>query len=503
MALNPGGGNGFPEALINVFEQQNYLETLIRDCLLPTYVFRPKVISPIDWFDANIGETKTFTRRALIAPNITPLNAGQNTGLDNGMTADSRAFEQWTAHLNRWPGFIPTFMTGQEALIADLYLDNVYAIAQKAANSLEMVCAQRLWQAYDSGDTFLTANASSSSLVVDNVKGFDTQFPTANYPDLGTPATVTATNEIGYAVISASTGLITSIGYITNAAPDAASVSYMQNGGIVFGNSGTLTASQSVTASKGDRVVAIDNSAVVASLASAPGAPAVGLPLNPVFKDGSYVVRPLATSGQMITTAAAMTAANVMSPTQMIPYAVSILARRGVPRLENGLYGCAIDATLIGQFFGDAGFERATATRWHSSPVFQDGIIAAGWGVEFTQATQIPNYGQPGAATGAFQLRHGMVFGKDVIAEHPWKGAKTAANKVARVGDIADERWAERIKFRTLAAIDTLGDVIKLAYDYIGDFVPATDKSSNPSILQTTDFDRYKRGVMLQAAASF
>jgi hypothetical protein len=497
MPINPGGGNGFSQALIDIMEQPHFLERKIRESLLPTYVFRPKVVDARDWFDANIGETKTFTRRALIAPNTTPLNPADNTGLDNGMTADARSFEQWTATLTRWPGFIPTNITGQEALIADLYLDNVFAIAQKAGSSLELVCAQRIWQAYDSGDSFInTIGTGVGTVAVDNVNGFITQFSATDLPNYGTPKTVTSANKMPVAIVSGTTGFITYLTNVNAYTIDAPNKSYMQNGGFSFGQSGTLTLDNGdVTVAVGDRIVAIDPSAALAA-----NPPTVGAALNPVWKDGSYVVRPLNTGGTMIMTAAAMAATNILAPTAMIPYAVSVAKRRGIPKLKNGLYGCAIDSTLLGQLYQDDGFSKATATNWDRSRVFRDGIIAAGWGVEFTESTQVPTYAAPG---NTFQLRHGFVFGEDVISEHPFKGVRDATAIVASVGDVADTRFADRIKFRTLAAIDTLGDVIKLAYDYIGDFQPGTDKSSNPTLVQASDYMRYKRGVMFQAASAF
>jgi hypothetical protein len=189
-----------------------------------------------------------------------------------------------------------------------------------------------------------------------------------------------------------------------------------------------------------------------------------------------------------------------MNPSVQIPYAVSILKRRGVPKLANGLYGCAIDSTLLASFYGDTGFQRATGTNWDRGRYFQDGIIAAGWGVEFTEATQLPVYLAP---TGGFSIRHAQVFGEGVVSEHPFTGARDATNIVAGVGDVADERWVDRIKFRSLAALDTLGQVLKLSYDYVGDFQCGTDKASNPYIIGTSDFSRYKRAITIQAASPF
>jgi hypothetical protein len=494
-AINGNGGNGFPPNVQQVIEQLGFLERLLRDSLEPTLVLRPRDIKAEDWFDARIGETKTFTSSALITPNTTPLNPANNTGLDNGMTADVRAFEQWVATLNEWPGFIPTNILGQEAFIADLYIDNMEKLAQKSGNSLELITVNRAFQAYDSGDTFVkTAVAgTSASIEVDNLSGFLTQFSTTALPSYPAPTAVSSTNKMPVAFIDAATGLIKDLANVVAGTPDATNGSYMQTGSQTFGTSGIASLDAAIgPLNIGDRMVAID-AGQFASLA-------VGAPLDPRKKDGSYVVRPTNANNVMITTAEAMAITNVMNPSVMLPYAVSILKRRGIPKLPNGLYGCAIDSTLLASFYGDQGFQRATATNWDRGRYFKDGVIAAGWGIEFTEATQLPAYNAP---AGGFALRHAFVFGKDVIAEHPFRGAKDAANIVARVGDVADERWVNRIKFRSLAAIDTLGQVIKCAYDYVGDFVPRTDKASQPPIVLSSDWQRYKRGVILQAASPY
>lgn len=496
MAINGSGGNGFPAQIMAVIEQKNFLQTKIRKSLLPTLVFRPRKIDPDDWFDARIGETKTFTRRALIAPSTTPLNPANNTGLDNGMTADTRSYEQWMATLNEYPGFIPTNILGQETLIADIYLDNMDALAQKAGSSMERLCSQQIFQRYDSGDTFVrTAETSSLTIPVDNGNGFDTQYPTANLPLYSVPTAVSGTNKLPVAIVDGTTHNIKALVNVTGCAFDTPNHSYMQNGGQSYGQSAVLTIDVAETVAIGDRIVALDVSAATANVP-----PAVGSALNPVFKDGSYVVRPLDTNGNMIPTAQAMLAANVMNPSVMIPYAVSIAKRRGVPKLANGLYGCAIDSTLLSSFYSDTGFQRATATNWDRGRYFTDGLIAAGWGVEFTEATEVPTYAAP---SGSFSLRHAVVFGQDAISEHPFKGTMNAADIVAKVGDVADERWVDRIKFRSLAAIDTLGQVLKFAYDYVGDFQCGTDKASNPNVIQQSDFARFKRAVILQASAPY
>jgi hypothetical protein len=494
--INGDGGNGFPQDIIDVVEQKNYLETLIRTAMKPTRVFRPTSIGADDWFQGRIGETKTFTRNGLIAPSVTPLNPANNTGLDNGMTAVTRAYEQWTATLNEYPQFIPTNILGQEAFIADLFENNMETLGQMAGDSMEMLCLQRIINAYDAGDTFAVAalTGSSTSIHVDNINGFSMQYVLANLPSLQAPVPVSSTNYIPVAIINSS-GDITALVNVTAATPDGSNISIMQTpSGVAFGASGVLTLSAGVTCALGDRVVALDLGA-----ASAQNPPTVGSPLNPVYKDGSVMIRPLNGSGVQYTTANALPATALLSPSQMIPAAVAVLKRRNAPKLANGLYGCAIDSTLLSQLYNDTGFQRASATTFDGSPVFADGVVAKGWGVEFTEATQLPVYENSSAVT----LRHFVVFGKDIISEHPFTGAKDAAATVSRVGDVAIHKWVERIKFRALSAIDTLGQVIKYSYDYVGDFQPGTDKLSNPAIVLTSDYCRYKRGVVGQCAAPY
>jgi hypothetical protein len=500
MGINGSGGNGFPADILAVIEQKNYLQTLIRKGLRPTRVYRPHKIDPQDWFQARVGETKTFTRQGLLGPSIVPLNPANNTGLDNGMTAESRAYEQWTATLNEYANFLPTNILGQEAFLADIFEDNMEVIGQQAGDSIELLCVARAFTAYDSGNTFVTqaiTGGTVTSLHVDNINGFNTQYVIANLPSYQTPGATSSTNYVPIAIVAASSGLITYLGNATLATPDVSNTSIMQSGGNAFGVSGVLTVTGiTVDVAVGDSVYSLD---LGASAAANP--PTVGKAFNPIFCDGPNKVLPL-NSGVPYLNPYQMPQSAIMNPSAMIPAAVAMLKRRKVPPLSNGLYGCAIDSTLLASFYGDTGFQRATSTNWERSRVFADGIIAAGWGVEFTDHTQLPVYQSPAAGAG-FSIRHAQVFGDGVLSEHPFAGARDAADVVAGVGDVADERWVERIKFRSLAALDTLGQVIKVAYDYVGDVQCGTDKASNPTIVLTSDYARYKRGVTLQCAAPY
>lgn len=480
--------NGFPAAIQNVIEQQNYLETRLRRSLHAKYVLRAAAAQKsLQYFDGRIGETKTFTRSNPIAPNITPLNPANNTGLDNGVVIANRGFEQWVSQLYEWPSGLNLNVLGQETLLGDLFVDNLRELAEQAANSLEVVCLQRALTAYDSGDTFMTAQGSGTSLRVDNLNGFMTQYPAANLPSYGVPQPVSPTNPLPVMFVNGTTqaflGYSTVIGFTT----DVVNLSYMQTGGISFGQSGSLVLSSNPgVLPAGTRVVSMDVNTSQSVF-------------NPTFKDGSYVVRPInATTGYMEGSAYNMTISDIFVPTIQITQAVALLSRRQVPRLRNGLYGCAIDATILPYLYQDVGFRQATSTRWEQSPVFTRGIVAAGWGVEFIEASQLPVYAAP---NGGFPLRHAFVFGEDVISEHPFAAARNARNIAARQGDIVDVRWVDNVEFINQAPLDRLNEVVKMSYKYVGDFQPGTDKGSNPPVVFTSDWCRYKRGELIQVAS--
>lgn len=476
--------NGFPAPIQNVIVQQNYLNTKFERALKPTYVFRQS--AKIDWFQGRIGETKTFTRAAMIPPNITPLNPASNTGLDNGISLDARSFEQWNASLLEFPGGLNLNVLENQTLLSDLFIDNLEKLAQKAGNSMELVAGQRMLAAYDSGDTFATVaiTGTATTLSVDNTNGFTTQYLSANA--YGLPQPVSTSNKLAILVLNGTTGAVKAHANVQSVAVDGTNTSYMQSGVLVCGNSGVLTLDAAIgPVAIGDRVVAMDPSGSTTTF-------------NATYKDGSYVVRPLS-SGTMIGSAYQMTASNTIAPSVQIPQAVSLLKRRGIPPLRNGLYGCAIDSTLLSYFYSDSGFQVATQGSWDKSRVFENGIIAKGWGVEFTEATQLPVYLAP---QGGVSLRHAVVFGEDAITEHPFAGARDARDQVAGIGDLVDVRWVDRIQFINQAPLDRLNENVKMSYKFVGDFQPGTDKGANPSIVLTSDYCRYKRAVIIQASSS-
>jgi hypothetical protein len=490
LAINSGSaGNGLPGAIINVIEQQGYLERLLRKSLRAKRVLRAAAATrSMEYFDARIGESKTFTRAGAITPSTTALNPANNTGLDNGLTPVSRGFEQWTSYLNEWAGAINLNVLGNETLLGDLYEDDMVELAEAAETSLENVCWLRAMAAYDSGDSFaLAAVAAAASVHVDNINGFSTAYATANAPSLGLPQPVSTSNKLAILVISGSSGAVIGSANVQGATADGTNISYMQTGATAYGVSGVLALDAAITCAQGDRIVAMD-----------PNNPSTTV-FNPTYKDGSYVIRPL-NSGVMVQDAFKMTAANVVAPSIQIPQMVALLSRRQIPRLSNGLYGVAIDATLLGSFYSDNGFQIATQGTFDRSPVFANGIIAKGWGVEFVECSQVPVYQAP---AGGFALRHAFAFGADVVSEHPFIGSKNAQTVAARAGDITDSRWIDRIRMITQAPLDRANEVVKMTYKYVGDFQPGTDKASNPFIINTSDFARYKRGVLLQAAAAF
>ncbi|HEY6272249.1 MAG TPA: hypothetical protein VIX19_09680, partial [Terriglobales bacterium] len=102
--------------------------------------------------------------------------------------------------------------------------------------------------------------------------------------------------------------------------------------------------------------------------------------------------------------------------------AVAKLRARNVPPMRNGLYACTVDSLVMSQLYADDRFNTATMGTWDRSPVFTNGKIAKGLGVEFVEATTVPAYVAP---SGGFMIRHAIVWGRDALFEYDFQGQRS------------------------------------------------------------------------------
>lgn len=473
--------NNFPVAISGVIEQVGFLERKFRESLRAQFGYRDAATK--ERFEARIGETKTFSRPAALTAKTTPMNPANNTGLDNGLTPSARSFEQWSATLNKYADGLDLNIEEATTLIADLFVNNEEELAKGAGLTMDDLAAQRMHRAYESGDTFaLAAGTTSTSFHADNGYGFDTQFPLSTLtPSYGLPVAVSTSNKIPVLLLDGSTGAVKGHANVQACAFDGSNISSAQSGGVAIGASAVLTLDSALTWAIGDRLVAMDPSASTSVF-------------NPQAMDGSFVLRP---NGKQ--TRYALTTSDTLTY-DMIATAVGKLKARGIPPMRNGLYVATVDGLAIQQLYADDRFNTATMGTWDRSPVFQNGIIAKGLGVEFVPANTTPAFVAP---SGGFMIRHAIVYGRDALGEYDFQGQHFGVDRVQESGgQTAVIKWIDGVEFIIQSPLDRMQEVIKSTYKWLGDFECGTDKGSNPTIFGTTDWSRFKRAVEIEIASA-
>jgi hypothetical protein len=473
--------NNFPAAISNVIEQIGYLDKYYHDALRGQFGYRDAANK--EKFEARIGETKTFSRPAALTAKTSPLNPAANAGLDNGLTPSQRSFEQWNAVLNKYADGLDLNIEEETTLIADLFVNNEEELARGAGLTMDYIAAQRMHRSYETGDTYaLGAVTAGNSVHVDNGYGFDTQYLlTALAPSYGLPVAVSPTNKIPILVLGGSSGTVAYAANVTSIVWDTVNISSAQTAGVAIGASAVLGLDGNITCAIGDRIVAMDPSASTTVF-------------NPQGMDGSFVLRP--NSKQ---TRYQLTETDTLTY-DMVATAVGKLKSRGIPPLRNGLYMCTVDALVIQQLYADDRFNTATMGQWDRSPVFTNGKIAKGLGVEFVEANTTPAYTAPG---GGFMIRHAIVYGRDALTEYDFQGQHYGVNRVKEEGGAtAVIKWIDGVEFIIQSPLDRMQEVIKSTYKWVGDFESGTDKGSNPTIFGTTDWCRFKRAVEIEVASA-
>ncbi|MCO6011420.1 hypothetical protein NE236_41370 [Actinoallomurus purpureus] len=146
--------------------QSGILDRVFQDALIPEFIF-PAVADSEPW-QANMGDTKTFTRKGLLAPATTPI-----TGSD--ASAASYGLEQWSVTMDQYGQAVDTNMLQSSMALASKYLADVGTLGINAGQSLNQIARTKLYKAYAGGRTWCTtAGSSDTSIVVQSTDGFET-----------------------------------------------------------------------------------------------------------------------------------------------------------------------------------------------------------------------------------------------------------------------------------------------------------------------------------------
>lgn len=156
---------GFQPELVNLI-QQNTLQRVFLEALFPRLLWRSE--APSESWDANVGETKIFTRAGTMPVNTDPLPPGQDPVPKNYGT------EQFRITASQYGDRLQTHMPTSRAAIASKFLLDTQKLGENAGLTLNRLVRNRLYSAYTQGDTvtIVAATTGASNLRVANLNGF-------------------------------------------------------------------------------------------------------------------------------------------------------------------------------------------------------------------------------------------------------------------------------------------------------------------------------------------
>ena len=436
----------FPTALQPII-QQNMLEREFQDQIQSLIGFR--AIARREQFPNKIGETVTKTRPGLKAPVTTPMTPSANTNLDNGLTPSTWTVEQYTLSIAMYGDTIDLNTVTNRVGIVEQFLQNAKTNGIQAAQSLDRLARNALFNAYMGGNTRVrvTLGAPALTISVDDIRGFQNVF----------------VNGVLTAVSGGNTMQVTvnaNVYTLTGATADGSNVSTAP-GGI----SGTLTFSGNVTVADGTL-----NNTVTAYNSGAGVAP--------------FILRP---NGRGNTSAIVgtylLTMGNVLD-------GVAYLRRNGVPTV-NGMYNLYLDPVSARQFFADPDFKQLFQGATAAVKEFRMGRV-----VELVDVRVIPTTEAFVQTLGTVTVRRPILVGDEALVEGDFAGM----GHTDTPDDNAIIDMVDGIVQVTREPLDRLQQIIAQSWYWIGGFTAPTDQTVNTNIVPTASASYYKRGLVIEHA---
>lgn len=171
---------------IQAMLQNGILDRVFRDALVPNFLF-PQIADSEPWM-GGLGDTKTFTRKGLLAPVTTPV-----TGSDPA--AATYTLEQWSVTMDQYANSMDTNMLGSAMALASKFLADVENLGINAGQTINQVARNKLFKAYAGGRTWCTtAGSSDTSIIVNSTDGFETVLVN------GVPTAVSGSNPLNVTI---------------------------------------------------------------------------------------------------------------------------------------------------------------------------------------------------------------------------------------------------------------------------------------------------------------
>jgi hypothetical protein len=150
---------------VRAIVQENLLERAFHDALFPRMLFRTEA-APSAW-PAGVGDTQIFSAPGLMAPDGRPLLPGADPEVA------SYPMEQWQAQLQQYGKSIDTHMPTSMVAIANLFMRNAHQLGMQAAQTVNRVVRNRMYNAAESGWTVADGGQGPvSTLRVQRLNGF-------------------------------------------------------------------------------------------------------------------------------------------------------------------------------------------------------------------------------------------------------------------------------------------------------------------------------------------
>ncbi len=436
------GIQNFPAALQPII-QQGFLEREFQAALNSRLGYR--MCADRHEFAVGIGETLTKTRAGLKPSVTTPTVPALNTNLDNGLVPATFAVEQFTITLNHYAATTDLNMVTSRVGIASQFLLNAAINGEQAARSLDELARNALFAPYFGGNTRVRValGAPSTSISVDDIRGFQTVFSNGVQTPVGGSTTMS---------VIVGSGSYTLIG----TAADATNLTSAPNG-----ISGVLTFTANVSVSDGAA-----NSAVTGANASS-------------------IMRPNNRS-----TTAGLVAGDLLDMSTLLN-AVAQLRLNAVPEID-GVYNCYLDPVSARQLFSDPNFRQLFQGATSANQVFRKGTISEFLGLRFMLTNEAYIQNSP-SVSGAY-VRRPIVCGQGALIEGDFAGMADA--------DVAPDESlvaiVDGIAMVTREPIDRLQQIIAQSWYWIGGFCAPSDTTTNPSTLPTATNANFKRAVLIE-----
>jgi hypothetical protein len=435
--------SNFPAALAPII-QQGFLEREFQQAFRSKLAYR--AIADRVGIAMGAGETVTKTRAGLKAAVSTPMTPSGNTNLDNGLSVDAWAVEQYTMSMAMYGATMDLNTVTTRVGIVGQFLQNAYANGEQASRSLDELARKALFAAYLGGNTRVrtTLGSPGVAVAVDDVRGFQVAFVNG----------VQTTLNAGTATLSVTVG--SNVYTLNTVAVDGSNVSTAP-GGI----SGVLTFSGNVTvadATAGNTVQAANASAII----------------RPSGRGNTSLLQATDT----------LTMSNLLD-------AVAQMRLNAVPDI-GGAFNCYLDPISSRQLFADPDFKQLFQGATSSASVFQAGMVNDFLGLRFMPTTEA--YVQAHPSIAGLKVRRPIIAGQGALIEGAFDGIATAD---AGTGD-AIVSMVDGVAMVTRAPLDRLRQIIAQSWYWIGGYTAPTDTTTTSVTVPTATSAAFKRAVTLE-----